>query len=218
MSLKYEPSPQPLHLSSPIHPGGNPWANQTSISHRCYPIQVAFVWELSSKNIHLPLGCLQGGCGRARLTTEPRSIWKTDGYVIVSPRYLRLRQTSAQRGGVCIQLMASDRIQLVASNPKASRKGYSTYDVDPKGVQKGLEIKDLRNLKDLMMHDSTRQFFSVHHGCLYASTNPQSRGSNPHFRGFALDPAGIRRDCGTNQRARERRFESPKVLAARSQS
>ena len=28
------------------HPGGNPGANLKSISHRCHPILVAFVWEL----------------------------------------------------------------------------------------------------------------------------------------------------------------------------
>ena len=36
-------------------------ANPKSISHRCHPILVAFVWELSKKNINLPLVCLQGG-------------------------------------------------------------------------------------------------------------------------------------------------------------
>ena len=43
------------------HPGGNPGANLKSISHRCYLILVAFVWELTKETIHLPLGCLQGG-------------------------------------------------------------------------------------------------------------------------------------------------------------
>ena len=43
------------------HPGGNPGANLKSISHRCHPILVAFVWELTRETIHLPLGCLQGG-------------------------------------------------------------------------------------------------------------------------------------------------------------
>jgi len=43
------------------HPGGNPGANLKSISHRCHPILVAFVWELTKETIHLPLGCLQGG-------------------------------------------------------------------------------------------------------------------------------------------------------------
>ena len=39
----------------------NPEANLTSISHRCHPILVAFVWELTEEAINLPLGCLQGG-------------------------------------------------------------------------------------------------------------------------------------------------------------
>jgi len=43
------------------HPGGNPGANLQSISHRCYPILVAFVWVLTKETIHLPLGGLQGG-------------------------------------------------------------------------------------------------------------------------------------------------------------
>ena len=48
------------------HPGGNPEGDPKSISHRCHPILVAFVWELTKETIHLPLGCLQGGqdqCG-----------------------------------------------------------------------------------------------------------------------------------------------------------
>ena len=43
------------------HPGGNPGANLKSISHRCHPILVAFVWELTKETIYLPLGCHQGG-------------------------------------------------------------------------------------------------------------------------------------------------------------
>ena len=43
------------------HPRGNPGANLKSISHRCHPILVAFVWELTKEIIDLPLGCLQGG-------------------------------------------------------------------------------------------------------------------------------------------------------------
>ena len=44
-----------------FHPGGNPEANLKSVSHRCHPILVAFVWELTKETIELPLGCLQGG-------------------------------------------------------------------------------------------------------------------------------------------------------------
>ena len=36
-------------------------ANLKSFSHRCHPILVAFVWELTKETIHLPLGYLQGG-------------------------------------------------------------------------------------------------------------------------------------------------------------
>ena len=52
------------------HPGGNPGANLKSISH-CYPILVAFVWELTKETIHLPLGCLQVGHASAQ-TPPPR--------------------------------------------------------------------------------------------------------------------------------------------------
>jgi len=65
MSLKYEPaSEKKLKGSSGVEgmvttqPGGNPGANLKSISHRCHPILVAFVWELTKETIHVPLGCL----------------------------------------------------------------------------------------------------------------------------------------------------------------
>ena len=44
------------------HPGVDLRANIKSISHRCHPILVAFVWELAKETINFPLGCLQGGC------------------------------------------------------------------------------------------------------------------------------------------------------------
>ena len=53
------------------HPGGSSGANLKSISHRCHPILVAFVWELTIESIHLPLGCLQGGCGWGRVFGKP---------------------------------------------------------------------------------------------------------------------------------------------------
>jgi hypothetical protein len=53
--------------ASLVHPGGNPGANLKSISHRCHPILVVFVWELTEGNINLPLGCLQGGGTRDAL-------------------------------------------------------------------------------------------------------------------------------------------------------
>ena len=37
---------RPPGFARPHHPGGNPGANLKSISHRCLPILVAFVWEL----------------------------------------------------------------------------------------------------------------------------------------------------------------------------
>ena len=46
------------------HPGDIPGATIKSISHRCHPTLVEFVWELTKETIHLPLGCLQGGGGR----------------------------------------------------------------------------------------------------------------------------------------------------------
>ena len=54
-----------MALSTPpenvIHPGGDPGENLKSISHGCYPILVAFVWELTKYTIDLPLACLLGG-------------------------------------------------------------------------------------------------------------------------------------------------------------
>ena len=47
-----------------LHPGVELRANLKSISHRCHPILVAFVWELTKEIIHLLLGCLQGGAAR----------------------------------------------------------------------------------------------------------------------------------------------------------
>ena len=37
------------------HLGGNPGANLKSISHRCYPILIAFVCELTTETIEMPL-------------------------------------------------------------------------------------------------------------------------------------------------------------------
>ena len=44
--------------------GGNQGAYLNSISPRCHLFEVAFVWELTKETIHLPMGCLQGGCVR----------------------------------------------------------------------------------------------------------------------------------------------------------
>ena len=50
-----------LYFCLCLHPGVELRANIKSISHRCHPILVAFVWELTKETIKLPLGCLQGG-------------------------------------------------------------------------------------------------------------------------------------------------------------
>ena len=47
----------------PFHPGRNPGVNIESVSHRCHPVLVAFVWEWTTETINLPLGCSQGGSG-----------------------------------------------------------------------------------------------------------------------------------------------------------
>jgi len=58
-------------LSSLTHPGGNQGANLKSISHRCHPILVAVVWELTKKNIlfapGLPPGSLSSLTGSSPL-------------------------------------------------------------------------------------------------------------------------------------------------------
>ena len=69
------------------HPGGNPGVNLKSISHRCHPILVVFVWELTKETIYLPLACLQGGSGAGMAS--------------------RLGGESVQRGGVPFTLWAS---------------------------------------------------------------------------------------------------------------
>ena len=73
------------------HPGGNPGANLKSISHRCHPILVAFVWELTEETIHLPLGCLQGGQpGACRLSPRPTSWPSSRRSICEAGSYLRL--------------------------------------------------------------------------------------------------------------------------------
>jgi len=52
----------------PYHPGGNPWTNPKSFSHRCYPILVAFAWELTQETIEIFLGYIQGGSPTALIT------------------------------------------------------------------------------------------------------------------------------------------------------
>ena len=58
-------------------PWRHPGANLKSISHRCHPILVAFVWELTQEIIDLHLGCLQGGVGTPGLARSIRSSAET---------------------------------------------------------------------------------------------------------------------------------------------
>ena len=72
-------APYPGSSGEARHPGGNPGANLKSICHRCHPILVAFVWELTKETIDLPLGCLQGGATSkavpvSTLSVSPNSI------------------------------------------------------------------------------------------------------------------------------------------------
>jgi len=60
----------------PTHPTlevsqGQILANLESISHRCHPILVAFLWELTKETIDLPLSCLQGGLTPLTPTVRP---------------------------------------------------------------------------------------------------------------------------------------------------
>ena len=59
------------------HPGDNSKANPKSIFHRCHPILVAFVLELTQDTMDLPLSCMQGGgelpCA-ASLRSPPRNL------------------------------------------------------------------------------------------------------------------------------------------------
>ena len=64
LSASAEHGPPPARgrarVGKNVHPGDNPG----KISHRCHPILVAFVWELTKETIDLCLGCFQGGCVR----------------------------------------------------------------------------------------------------------------------------------------------------------
>jgi len=89
--LQAEPSALDPRFTRRTHPGGNPGENLNSISHRCYPVLVAFVWELTKENIFLPLGCLQGGVGENRRfglywsSAECGDLWYTEGFS--TPRF-----------------------------------------------------------------------------------------------------------------------------------
>ena len=49
----------PLCSRNPLHPGDNPGTDFEPIPHRCYPILVAFVWQLIKETVYLPMSCLQ---------------------------------------------------------------------------------------------------------------------------------------------------------------
>ena len=65
-------------VSVQSRPGGNPVANLKSISHRCHPILVAFVWELTKETIDLHLGCLQGGSQGGQRPLPPGAVCDPD--------------------------------------------------------------------------------------------------------------------------------------------
>ena len=76
-------------------PGGNPRAKLKSMSHRCHPILVAFVWELTKETFHLPMGCLQGG---EKAVRRPSVKWVGSRYACVRDVYNQQRKrSSAQR-------------------------------------------------------------------------------------------------------------------------
>ena len=67
---------QNLAVTVVFHPGGNPGANLKSISHRCHPILVAYVWELTKETIYLPLGCIQGGLAHGGACVAGKGRWQ----------------------------------------------------------------------------------------------------------------------------------------------
>ena len=82
-----------------IHPGGNPGANLKSISHRCYPWEVAFKWELIEEIIYLPLGCLQGG--------GPRDLVNALVLTTLASFARFLKDTTGAKPGLLVVKMAS---------------------------------------------------------------------------------------------------------------
>ena len=94
-----------IGISTCTHPGGNPEANIKSISHRCHPILVAFVWELTKETIDLPLGCLQGGtpyrtepCSRRTLPCPRSCTERASSFPLrTSGRLLRRRACCEER-------------------------------------------------------------------------------------------------------------------------
>ena len=82
------------------HPGGNPGANRKSISYRCHPILVAFVWDLTYESIDfishpgLPPGWYhrrRRGCrrlGRCAGAPRPHPVERAHSCMACAPRVL----------------------------------------------------------------------------------------------------------------------------------
>ena len=95
------PPPRCVYTPQKTHLEGNPGANLKSTSHRCYLLEVAFVWELTKETIVLPLGCLLGG------------------YVYITPVPGRARAPCAMsRAGFdhCVQSLRSDCVKSLRSD------------------------------------------------------------------------------------------------------
>jgi len=90
------------HLS---HPGGNAGANLKSISHICYPILVAFVWELTKKTSICPWVASRAeaadqGRGSARARVQQRRLERAShgsAYPKHEPRNPTRRSHSAEQ-------------------------------------------------------------------------------------------------------------------------
>jgi len=78
-----------------LHPGGETGANFKSVSHRCHPILVAFVWNLTKEIVNLPQGCLQGGL-RSPLPGAKTTVSMTNsiGNVPQSESFLAMKFTT----------------------------------------------------------------------------------------------------------------------------
>ena len=90
----------------------NPGANLKSISHRCHPILVAFVWELTKETIDLPRGCLQGG----RWSCHALNARQEEGAALVCSENLvhlsTLPELSRSFDAGCAELLSSSSLLL----------------------------------------------------------------------------------------------------------
>jgi hypothetical protein len=59
------------------YPGVELRENLKSNSHRCYPILLAFIWELTNQAIETPLGYLQGGLPVLNIQSHRRRVYTT---------------------------------------------------------------------------------------------------------------------------------------------